>query len=470
MRIAMCCDFFYPRLGGVEMHIWSLSQCLIRRGHKVIVITHQTDGPNKRQGIRYMTNNLKVYYLPLVPMVDNVTLPTFAGGFGLFRTVLIRERIQIVHGHQATSAFMHECILQAKTMGYKAIYTDHSLFGFADAASIHLNKVMKFTLSDIDHAICVSHTCKENLVLRASLDPSIVSTIPNAVDASKFTPSSSATPSPPLDPLRDPITVVIISRLVYRKGIDLVGKTIELVCARCPNVKFLIGGDGNKRLLLEEMREKCQLHDRVTLWGAVPHEHVRHVLTQGHIFLNSSLTESFCIAILEAAACGLFVVSTRVGGVPEVLPPDMIRFSKDITPEDLADAVVESIPLLAKVDKTDFHDRVETMYNWYDVAERTERVYRNVIQLPTSPLIHRPPNWNGFDNIVGFVDSFRKYYGMGPVAGILGCTVAACLFVYLQYLEWLKPSEDVEVALDIVADTSSHQQTTTTTQPTTVPT
>ncbi|RHY37443.1 hypothetical protein DYB30_011121, partial [Aphanomyces astaci] len=246
--------------------------------------------------------------------------------------------------------------------------------------------------------------------------------------------------------------------------------TIELVCARCPNVKFLIGGDGNKRLLLEEMREKCQLHDRVTLWGAVPHEHVRHVLTQGHIFLNSSLTESFCIAILEAAACGLFVVSTRVGGVPEVLPPDMIRFSKDITPEDLADAVVESIPLLAKVDKTDFHDRVETMYNWYDVAERTERVYRNVIQLPTSPLIHRPPNWNGFDNIVGFVDSFRKYYGMGPVAGILGCTVAACLFVYLQYLEWLKPSEDVEVALDIVADTSSHQQTTTTTQPTTVPT
>ncbi|RHY38750.1 hypothetical protein DYB30_009848 [Aphanomyces astaci] len=225
----MCCDFFYPRLGGVEMHIWSLSQCLIRRGHKVIVITHQTDGPNKRQGIRYMTNNLKVYYLPLVPMVDNVTLPTFAGGFGLFRTVLIRERIQIVHGHQATSAFMHECILQAKTMGYKAIYTDHSLFGFADAASIHLNKVMKFTLSDIDHAICVSHTCKENLVLRASLDPSIVSTIPNAVDASKFTPSSSATPSPPLDPLRDPITVVIISRLVYRKGIDLVGKVRCLI-------------------------------------------------------------------------------------------------------------------------------------------------------------------------------------------------------------------------------------------------
>ncbi|KDO29591.1 hypothetical protein SPRG_05544 [Saprolegnia parasitica CBS 223.65] len=432
LRIAMCCDFFYPRLGGVEMHIWSLSQCLLRQGHKVIVITHMTEGSEKRQGIRYMTNNLKVYYLPLVTMVDNVTLPTFTAGFALFRTVLIRERIQIVHGHQATSAFMHECIVQAKTMGYKAIYTDHSLFGFADAASVHLNKVMKFTLSDIDHAICVSHTCRENLVLRASLDPTIVSTIPNAVDATKFTPKENSEAKPPTDPLHDPITVVIISRLVYRKGIDLVGKTIELVCARCPNVKFLIGGDGNKRLLLEEMREKCQLHDRVTLWGAVPHAEVRNVLSQGHIFLNSSLTESFCIAILEAAACGLYVVSTRVGGVPEVLPPDMIRFSKDITPEDLADAVVESLPLLAKVNKQEFHDRVQQMYNWDAVAARTERVYRNVIELPTPSLIHR----------------FRKIYGMGPVAGIIGCIIASCLFMYLQFLEYRKPYDDIEVALE----------------------
>ena len=44
------------------------------------------------------------------------------------------------------------------------------------------------------------------------------------------------------------------------------------------------------------------------------------VLVRGHIFLNTSLTEAFCIAIVEAAACGLMVVSTNVGGVPEVLP------------------------------------------------------------------------------------------------------------------------------------------------------
>ena len=51
------------------------------------------------------------------------------------------------------------------------------------------------------------------------------------------------------------------------------------------------------------------------------------VLTEGSIFLNTSLTESFGIAILEAACAGLYVVSTRVGGVPEVLPEDMISFA-----------------------------------------------------------------------------------------------------------------------------------------------
>jgi phosphatidylinositol glycan class A protein len=132
-------------------------------------------------------------------------------------------------------------------------------------------------------------------VLRANLDPRRVSAIPNAVDASKFTPDPSARPG------GNRINIVMLSRLVYRKGIDLVVNVIPTICARYPNVHFIIGGDGPKKLLLEEMRERHQLHDRVELLGAVAHKSVRDVLIRGHIFLNCSLTESFCIAILEAA-------------------------------------------------------------------------------------------------------------------------------------------------------------------------
>ncbi|GLD94757.1 hypothetical protein PINS_up003381 [Pythium insidiosum] len=447
-RIAMCCDFFYPRLGGVEMHIWSLAQCLLARGHKVIVLTHAvpapaaSSGPRQRVGVRWMTNGLKVYYLPITPMVDNVTYPTFVGHFALVRSILLRERIEIVHGHQATSTFMHECLVHAKTLGppLRTIYTDHSLFGFADAASVHLNKVMKFSLSTIDHAICVSHTCKENLVLRASLSPELVSTIPNAVDATKFLPPPPPTTRGSADNNNDGcqqqdherINVVIISRLVYRKGVDLVARAIPMVCAQDARVHFIIGGDGAKRLLLEEMREKFRLHDRVQLLGAVPHAQVRDVLCQGHIFLNSSLTESFCIAILEAAACGLFVVSTRVGGVPEVLPPDMIQFAEETTPEALAQALLDALPRLASVDRQVFHDRVARMYDWHEIARRTEKVYAKVVARPDMSLLHR----------------LQLYYGIGPIAGLLACVIAAVLHLYLCWLEFWTPAESIEEAID----------------------
>ena len=76
-------------------------------------------------------------------------------------------------------------------MGIKAMFTDHSLFGFADGSSIITNKFLEIILTDIDHVICVSYTSKENTVLRASLEPSKVSVIPNAVDAVSFTPDPS---------------------------------------------------------------------------------------------------------------------------------------------------------------------------------------------------------------------------------------------------------------------------------------
>ena len=71
---------------------------------------------------------------------------------------MLREQIEIVHGHASLSSLCHEAILHARTMGLRTVFTDHSLFGFADAASILTNKLLKFTLSDVDHVIGVSHT------------------------------------------------------------------------------------------------------------------------------------------------------------------------------------------------------------------------------------------------------------------------------------------------------------------------
>lgn len=57
LRVLMVSDFFFPNCGGVESHIYQLSQCLLARGHKVVVLTH-TYG--ELSGERCLTNGLKV--------------------------------------------------------------------------------------------------------------------------------------------------------------------------------------------------------------------------------------------------------------------------------------------------------------------------------------------------------------------------------------------------------------------------
>ena len=59
---------------------------------------------------------------------------------------------------QAFSTLGHEAMFHARTMGLRTVFTDHSLFGFADASSILTNKVLSFSLADCTHCICVSNT------------------------------------------------------------------------------------------------------------------------------------------------------------------------------------------------------------------------------------------------------------------------------------------------------------------------
>lgn len=104
------------------------------------------------------------------------------------------------------------------------MFTDHSLFGFADVSSVLTNKLLTASLCDTNHIVCVSYTCKENTVLRAALNPEIVSVIPNAVDPTDFTPD-------PTQRRDDRITIVVISRLVYRKGMEKSNPVFTLLLA-----------------------------------------------------------------------------------------------------------------------------------------------------------------------------------------------------------------------------------------------
>ncbi|KAJ9221304.1 CAZyme family GT4 [Paecilomyces variotii] len=459
-NIAMVSDFFFPQPGGVESHIYQLSSKLIDRGHKVIIITHAYKG---RTGVRYLTNGLKVYHVPFFVIYRETTFPTVFSFFPIFRNIIIREQIEIVHGHGSLSNFCHEAILHARTMGLRTVFTDHSLFGFADAASILTNKLLKFTLSDVDHVICVSHTCKENTVLRASLDPLMVSVIPNAVVAENFRPKSyNPRPNRPLAPPsevpqrigpNDTITIVVISRLFYNKGTDLLIAAIPRILASHPNVRFVIAGSGPKAIDLEQMLERNVLQDKVELVGPVRHEQVRDVMVRGHIYLHPSLTEAFGTVIVEAASCGLYVVCTRVGGIPEVLPQHMTTFAKP-EEDDLVAATGKAIAALRsnKVRTDRFHDQVKMMYSWTDVAQRTERVYNGICGAISQEEFYGCYPGQGWeatrDRIRSFalIDRLKRYYGCGVWAGKLFCLCVVIDFLIYVFLEMWWPRASIDIA------------------------
>lgn len=420
-NIAMVTDFFYPQPGGVEFHVYHLSQKLIDMGHTVVIITHDYGA---RNGIRMLTNGLRVYYVPFFQIYRSTTIPTVFSAFPILRNIFIREQIDIVHGHGSLSTLAAEGILHGRTMGLKTVLTDHSLFDFANFTSIVGNKLLKFTLSDIGHVICVSHTCKENIVLRASLNPLDVSVIPNAVISEDFAPAAER-------PKKSRITIVVISRLFPNKGADLLTAIIPRICAACSDVDFLIAGDGPKFLDLEQMREKYILQDRVTLIGAVKHEEVRDVMVKGEIYLHPSLTEAFGTVIVEAASCGLYVVTTNVGGIPEVLPHHLTSFA-DPEEESLVAATLKAVELIlsGKINTSQFHKEVATMYSWENIARRTENVYNSLDQADQS-----------------IINRLLKYYCCGIIAGKLyAICVIVDIFVH-AILEWLRPAANIDLAL-----------------------
>lgn len=144
-----------------------------------------------------MMPSLKVYYIPFPTIASSATLPNFFTFLPYLRTIVLREGVKLIHAHASLSSFAHEGILHAHLMGVRTVFTDHSLFGLDDAASILTNKLLVGALRNVDAAICVSHTGRENTVLRAKMLPQSVYVIPSAIVADQFKPDPVSTLSTP---------------------------------------------------------------------------------------------------------------------------------------------------------------------------------------------------------------------------------------------------------------------------------
>lgn len=106
---------------------------------------------------------------------------------------------------------------------------------------------------------------------------------------------------------------------------------------------------------------------------------VPQILSSGDIFLNTSISEAFCIAILEAASCGLYVCSTNVGGINEILPHDFLTLCEP-QDENMIEKLNQIIENKLYLEKKNYNKLIKNYYNWHLIAKKTEKTYLSVLK------------------------------------------------------------------------------------------
>lgn len=368
LNIALLSDFFYPSKGGVETHMKAIADQLMSFGHTVVVITHKYVVKNKIYEGKIMLGNLIVYYLDIPIIAKNGTFPTLFTNYIIFKEIFTKHSIQIVHGHQSISNICIEGIFHANNLNIKTVLTDHSLFEIAKFERVVVNELSRFICKNLDWVICVSNISKENTHMRLQTPLDRISVIPNGIVPENFYPT--------IKSVRKRTRIIFMSRFVFRKGIDLLIEAIPLICKN-KNFEIFIVGEGPKKSEILQKIDENDLHDQVKILGEVSHDQVPEFLRDADIFLNTSLTETFCLAIVEAAACGLIVVTTNVGGIHEVLEDKSILYCEP-TGKDISDQINNALNMLDQHDRFKLHKYISVKYNWNTIAKQIEQVYYNI--------------------------------------------------------------------------------------------
>lgn len=138
-----------------------------------------------------------------------------------------------------------------------------------------------------------------------------IAVTPFGVDLAHFAPAG---------PPPGPVTIGTVKTLAHKYGIDTLLRAFAQL-GPTPNARLLLVGGGPQRAQLHALAVELGIDPWVSWAGAVPHAQVPHWLGQMHVYVAASRldSESFGVAVVEAMACGLPVVVSDAGGLPEVV-------------------------------------------------------------------------------------------------------------------------------------------------------
>lgn len=305
MRVALACDWFLPRQGGIELHLRDLGRALRRRGVDARVVT-TTPGPD-------LVDDVPVH------RVRAARAP--GGGFaftprGLARIhdVIRAEQFDVVHAHASVvSPVAYSGALAGAREGAASLVTFHSMLH----RSAFLLGASEALFGWSRGRILLSAVSSVVAAQAARWIPGAgVCVLPNGIDVPWWRAGAGA---------RRPDGEIVFAsamRLSRKKRPERLVRAFASAVrftAGTPAMRLIIAGEGPDRRPLRRLADSLGIGAMVELPGHVDRDGLRALYGRAHAFVLPSERESFGIAALEARAAGLPVVAMIAGGARDFI-------------------------------------------------------------------------------------------------------------------------------------------------------
>ncbi|HUF69149.1 MAG TPA: N-acetyl-alpha-D-glucosaminyl L-malate synthase BshA, partial [Longimicrobiales bacterium] len=311
MKIGISC---YPVYGGSGVVATELGIELARRGHEVHFITYAQ--PFR---LPYFVENI-FYHEVEVPTYPLFEHPPYNLALSVYiHNVTEKHDLDLVHAHyavpHATSAWLAKEMLGRDR--FRIVTTLHGTDITLIGQDPSYRPITQFSIAKSDGITAVSEYLRRETVQHFDIPEDAIRVIPNFVDLDRYKRDAYAC-------LRDKFAKQGESIVTHISNFRSVKRVEDVVSAftaihRAVPARLLLVGDGPGRVRAQELASVQGVADRVIFLGK--QNSVAELLACTDLFLLPSVNEAFGLVALEAMACGVPVVTTDVGGLPEVVPP-----------------------------------------------------------------------------------------------------------------------------------------------------
>ena len=263
------------------------------------------------------------------------------GGIAAGARLVRRVRPDVVHGHWTIPTGLIALVSSRLTLRPPVIVTAHRKdIVVALSGSRMARFLAQLTLSRAAQVVAVSHVLRDTLVKDLGADEARIEVVPMGVDTDVFCPMDRSAARARLGIAPETRLVLFVGGLIPVKGVRELVEAMPSVAPGDATVQLVLAGHGPLEGELRSRAGSLGQADRIRLLGAVDHDELPHWMNAADLLVLPSHGEGLPVCLMEAAAVGLPMVATDVGGSAEVLsldPRNILVPPGD--PERLAEAI-----------------------------------------------------------------------------------------------------------------------------------